>query len=198
MADQVASFAKECALTWFNDLTPYSYVDGQDTKPPTLNIGWLEHGHEFATGDVPASFIERLEVLHAHGWTQATRGRHYCDLCPSQDDDDDEGAWGHAELRAVAADGTRFAAPMLVLHYVTAHRYAPPQSFIDAVLRVSLEWERAEAQDLCVSCGGGMQRIATYDGLVRGSTREPVISVHLRCETCGTVYLRSFPDRARG
>jgi hypothetical protein len=165
---------------------------------PTLNVGWLERGRHFPVGDVPASFIARLELLHAHGATQATRGRHDCDLCRLQDQDD-EGAWGHAELRAVAADGTRFAAPILVLHYVRVHRYAPPQAFVDAVLRVSLElqWERAAAQDLCVSCGSVMQRLATHDGLVHGTNREPVISVHLRCETCGTVYQRHFPDLSR-
>lgn len=182
-------------MTWFADLTPYVYLEGQDTTRPTLNIGWLEHGHQFPTGDVPPGFIERLALLHAHGLTQVTRGRHDCDLCPAQEDD---AAWGDAEVRAVAADGTRFAAPSLVLHYVTAHRYAPPQPFIDAVLRVSLEWEHAEAHDLCVGCGSAMERKQILDGFVRGPTREPVIVVYLACPSCGTDYSRTFPERGGG
>jgi hypothetical protein len=31
-----------------------------------------------------------------------------------------------------------YVSPVLVAHYVTVHRYQPPQAFIDAVMRVEL------------------------------------------------------------
>lgn len=183
-------------MTWFDDLTPYSYLEGQDGARPTLNVGWLEHGHPFPTGDAPAGFIERLEMLAAHGQTQVTRGLHECDICPTSDDEDVP--CGSAELRAVGVDGIRYAAPTLIVHYVTKHRYLPPKSFVDAVLRVSLEWKHAEANDLCISCGNAMTRTQCLDGMVRGPAREPVIVVYLACDACGTNYTRAFPDPSRG
>lgn len=178
-------------MTWFADLTEYRYLDGQDPKKPALNIGWLERGHPFPSGDVPKPFIERLDVLCSHGLTMATRGRHDCDLCVVRDEE--EPVWGSAEVRAVGSDGTRFAAPTLILHYVTVHRYRPPDAFIAAVLRVNLDWSYAEANDICISCGSGISRTRTRDGLVRGPNREPVVVVYFACEGCGTAYSRHFP-----
>lgn len=184
-------------MTWFRDLTPYTYLAGQAGGAPTLNIGWLERGHDFPTGDVPPQLVARLAVLRAHGATQQTRGRFPCDLCPPHDWDEDE-SWSSAEIRAVSADGTRYAAPSLVAHYVAAHRYAPPQAFVDAALRVSIPWERAVAEDLCMSCGGSMSRVRTIGGLVRmeGAIRMPGMAVRLACTGCGTHYSRMFPEDA--
>jgi hypothetical protein len=42
-------------------------------------------------------------------------------------------AVGDAEVRVIATDGTLLVAPTLVLHYVTAHRYRPPDEFVEAV-----------------------------------------------------------------
>lgn len=35
----------------------------------------------------------------------------------------------------IPGDGCVYVAPSLVAHYIRAHRYAPPQEFVDAVLR---------------------------------------------------------------
>jgi hypothetical protein len=34
-------------MTWFEDLTPYSYLPTKPSSgsPPTLNVGWLEREH---------------------------------------------------------------------------------------------------------------------------------------------------------
>jgi hypothetical protein len=188
---------QEVTLAWFEDLTPYAYLDETPTQPPTLNVGWLEDGHAFSTGDVPADFAERLAVLCEHGTMNRTRGLHFCDLCPPPPDDDyelDAYPSGSAEVRAVAEDGTRFAAPSLIFHYVTAHRYVPPQAFIEAVLRTKIEWDHAEANDLCISCGTALTRGRRLDGFVMAVTREPIFIVDFTCAPCGTQYSRSFPD----
>jgi hypothetical protein len=45
------------------------------------------------------------------------------------------GTTGNGEIRVIATAGaTTYVAPVLVLHYVVAHGYLPPQEFIDAVL----------------------------------------------------------------
>jgi hypothetical protein len=41
---------------------------------------------------------------------------------------------GHAEYHIPGPDGTTYAAPTTVIHYVHAHGYQPPAEFIDAAL----------------------------------------------------------------
>jgi hypothetical protein len=57
------------------------------------------------------------------------RGVHPCWYC---------GQWhryveGNGQIRVQGSNGILFAAPILVHHYVTHHRYLPPREFIDAV-----------------------------------------------------------------
>lgn len=188
---------------WFEDLTPYAYCahpEYASAPGPVLNVGWLENGHAFPTGVVPSSVVERIRLLVDHASTRAMRGLHYCDLCPPGDEDLE---WSDprlnyvrssAEIIAVGADGTRYAAPVLVYHYVVAHQYRPPQVFIDAVMqKADLTWEAARAQDLCLSCGAAMPRSAPHRGW-RGPNREPVVTFDFDCATCGAAYSRQWPD----
>jgi hypothetical protein len=41
---------------------------------------------------------------------------------------------GSAEIRVRSGAGELLAAPDLILHYVTAHGYGPPEEFVMAVL----------------------------------------------------------------
>src|SRR5689334_20653116 len=108
-----------CAM-WFEDLTRYEYSRPAATlSAPTLNVGWLQNGRPFSTGVLPEAAVERLHQLVEFAATNATRGMHFCDLCPSDEDSSD--AWGHAEIRVVGSDGTRYAAPTLIHHYVSVH-----------------------------------------------------------------------------
>ncbi len=181
---------------WFEDLTPYSYLrQAGASSVPTLNVGWLEKGHLFPSGVLPAAAVERLRQLVEFGATNATRGMHFCDICPAANDD--SGAWGHAEIRVVGADGTRYAAPTLIHHYVAVHSYRPPQPFLDALMRAAeLRWEVARERDLCLSCGGALRRTGINKGLVQiiDGKREPVLAVAFDCDTCGTRFSRSCPD----
>jgi hypothetical protein len=181
---------------WFEDLTPYGYLgQGGTSSVPTLNVGWLEKGHPFSSGEVPSVALERLRDLVEFGTINVTRGMHFCDLCPAADDDASR-AWGHAEVRVVGADGTRYAAPTLIHHYVSVHNYHPPQPFLDALMRVpDLRWEVARSRDICLSCGSSMRRTGINKGMVRviAGKREPVVAVALECDTCGTSYSRSWP-----
>ncbi len=94
--------------------------------------------------------------------TRMTRGIHDCELCESDPPDDDAGtladwmkasnslpseqreeflvkaikthgmAQSSGEVR-VEVDGLIYAAPLLIAHYVKAHRYHPPAEFLEGV-----------------------------------------------------------------
>lgn len=180
---------------WFEDLTPYSYLGQPASSPRTLNVGWLERGRPFPSGAVSPAAAMRLLDLVELAPTNATRGLHFCDRC-------DGAAFGsshprgHAEIRVVGADGTRYAAPTLIHHYVTVHAYRPPPEFIDALMRVAgLAWTTARDADQCFACGSAMQRTRS-DSAVRireDGQRESVLSVWLACATCGSSYNRAWP-----
>lgn len=184
-------------MTWYADLSPYAYLRGQRPEAPAVNVGWLAHGHVFPTGDVPAELVPRLAGLIEHAPTQVTRGLHDCEFCPPVTGDprrtagwglDDSMPRGNAEIRAVGVDGTRYAAPTLIRHYVAVHRYAPPVAFIDAVLRPSPhEWHHALAQDLCFVCGDVLERREQYR-----SGDETLLTA--ACPRCGVDYERRKPQ----
>jgi hypothetical protein len=114
-------------VTFFADLTPYTYLHPEEDPPNTVNIGWIDRWHPFPTGDTSAEFQARLERL-CQGRVKQTRGFYSCDFCKGRDK-----PHSSAEMR-VADAGKIYAAPLLVSHYVAAHRYLPPAEFIAAVL----------------------------------------------------------------
>lgn len=94
-----------------------------------LNVGWLG-GAGFDTGPVDAAF---LAALRTRPQTNQTRGFHVCGLC-MQSGSADDAAYGSAEIHVRGQNGVVYGAPTLIVHYVEAHNYRPPQAFIDAVL----------------------------------------------------------------
>ncbi|WP_129842722.1 hypothetical protein [Streptomyces sp. RFCAC02] len=132
-------------MTHYTDLSPYSYLP--ETVQPgvhALNVGWLAPFHRHPKGAVPPAFTEALALLCRDDRRAVTRGFHPCGLwhrpgaAPGKPVRTAVGGvpvtLGTAEVRVAAPDGTLLIAPTLVLHYVTAHRYRPPDAFIDAVM----------------------------------------------------------------
>lgn len=118
-------------MTYYADLSAYRYF----SDDRALNIGWLSGEHAFPQGDVPAELLPRLAACLDYPVNQ-TRGLHSCEFC------EDGSAYfkqnnaiGSAEFRIFAEDGTVYAAPTLLHHYIEAHGYKPPQAFVDAVLQ---------------------------------------------------------------
>lgn len=129
-------------MSYYADLTPYEYLP--ETVPDgaeILNVGWLDPGEEFPTGEPDPEFLANLIVLAADHATAVTRGFHRCRLPHPFDEDFQFGAvygsrllhLGHAEIRVTTADGRLLAAPTLVVHYVRDHGYRPPEPFVEAV-----------------------------------------------------------------
>ncbi|MGW4896184.1 DUF7919 family protein [Kitasatospora sp. NPDC004240] len=136
-------------MTFYEDLSRYRYVDGQETlsvpgggfvtyqpAEPRLNVGWLDDTCE--PGPVDEEFAAALRLVVTGQRFNVMRGMHGCGLCDPDLVRDWEGArrrevYGHHEIR-VPGDGVVYAAPSLIGHYVTEHGYRPPQPFVDAVL----------------------------------------------------------------
>jgi hypothetical protein len=124
---------------FFADLTPYTYglLPKQQPWKDVLNVGWLSCEHPFTTGELSSSFSHILQCLIS--WpvfdpidTGIAMGYHGCEFCSPLGAE--EPASGTGELWVPGAGRLIYVAPTLVAHYVEAHRYLPPQEFIEAVL----------------------------------------------------------------
>lgn len=121
---------------YYEDLTKYNYMVAEDS----LNIGWLEKGHLFHKGIVPEEFMDKLWKYLRYP-VHVCRGFHACDLCkkhhagvPIVKFKGQKRTAGYYEIRVWGKDGSVYAAPSLLFHYILQHKYQPPQKFIDAVM----------------------------------------------------------------
>ncbi|MEU4490215.1 hypothetical protein AB0H94_35995 [Streptomyces purpurascens] len=131
-------------MTFFDDLSPYAYLPA--TVPgnvEALNVGWLDEGKPYAKGSVPDGFLGELSLLARDATQARTRGWHACPMRHVGEAvaypvtygiSGSELCLGGAEIRVVSKTGEWLIAPDLVLHYVAAHSYSPPNDFVDAVL----------------------------------------------------------------
>ena len=122
----------------FDDLSEYSYLEPARWVGTTLNIGWLAHDSDFSRADPDRAFVDRL-WRYCSVSVHQTRGLHACEFCsdPHANAAERSGQTfllGSAEIRVPAGPRHLYAAPNLIYHYVTAHRYAPPPGFVRAVL----------------------------------------------------------------
>ena len=112
-------------MAFYEDLSPYNYTHYCEKE---INIGWLQKDKEFPVGNIPEGFLERLKWFSEKPFPVFHSGQHICEFC------EDKNASGSCELRIVGADDTVYACPELIIHYIEAHNYCPPQQFIDAVI----------------------------------------------------------------
>lgn len=128
---------------YFADLTPYTY-DG-DNGPVGVNIGWLDRGHEFATGTVPDGLVRKLTGICGEPY-ERHRGTHECELCDAGPFDTAaemrealrEGVASMSVIRVVGRDGRAYFSPAMIRHYIAKHGYKPPEEFIKAVMETEL------------------------------------------------------------
>ncbi|MGC4949015.1 hypothetical protein ACLQ2N_22820 [Streptomyces sp. DT224] len=129
-------------MTYYEDLTPYTYdrdnwagdATGLWHGVPLINVGWLERGRPYEQGDAPSGLAAVLSRMSRTHRAQQTRGFHSCPFCASRIfGSRASGPQGTAEIWVMGGD-VAYAAPELIAHYVEAHGYVPPTSFIQAVL----------------------------------------------------------------
>jgi hypothetical protein len=114
-------------MSYFENLTPYTYFHPAEELPGPVNIGWLDGWHPFPTGTTSEEFRAKLQRL-CRNRVKQTRGRYECDFCTGRDK-----PGSSAEICDLGKRRT-YTAPEMVYHYVAAHDYLPPEEFIQAVL----------------------------------------------------------------
>ena len=124
-------------MAYFPDLSRYEYLSvGQEM----VNVGWLGREGEIPTGAaVPDAVVEALLVWPIDEET-LLRGVHDCEFCGEESPlrvpapvERGYVSLGMGEFHVTGADGTVYSAPSLVVHYITAHGYRPPEVFLEAV-----------------------------------------------------------------
>ena len=124
---------------YFEDLSPYTYCRSDFEREDALNVGWLETGRPYAKGSVPKKAISVLKKLVRRPVKDELWGFHACDLCQTKPAVLTR-LWpkrrhlGTGEIRVAGVNGIIYASPVLIVHYIKAHQYCPPQEYIDALL----------------------------------------------------------------
>lgn len=136
-------------MSWYLDLSDLTEF-GVNASICLKAVGWLERGKDFPTGNADKQVYDRLvELLEDPYQPVVAMGLHECDLCqfPGQH-------MGTANL-FVPGNDTIYVCPELILHYVDAHWYSPPEEFCRAVLACpptrSMDYKR-----LFLNGGGGV------------------------------------------
>jgi hypothetical protein len=112
---------------WYSDLAPCDYF-GPEFASCLRAVGWLEKGRAYAIERVQPAVYTRLVELLKDPWQPGSfAGLHICDICLY------EGAPGTRNL-FVPCGAHVFVCPELVVHYMNAHGYRPPEEFCTAVL----------------------------------------------------------------
>lgn len=127
-------------MAYFADMTVCTYFDRGDSSQwlcRLMAIGWLEKGHEFTKGAVERRVLEKLQFLF-RDFTGAfpsviSRGLHTCSLCPAPSAG--FGSLPGSNLNLfIPTRGFVYVAPGRIDHYIEVHGYAPPESFLQAVM----------------------------------------------------------------
>jgi hypothetical protein len=154
-------------MTYFADLSDYSYLGDRHFRPGTKNVGWLDLNHSFQTSEPTEKLLDAIWSFCTVSIAQ-TRGAHICQFCgdASANHADRNGETlflGAAEIRVITDGGEIYAAPTLIYHYVKVHLYHPPQKFLEALFtapsppqskyydrlrHIGIEWSKTLVPDL--------------------------------------------------
>ena len=115
-SDALMAYIPELDRTTYNP----QLHEGIDAR----SVGWL--GEEVPhTGVLAPSLLKKLRrLVHKRCYSDHWMGFHSCEICDRM--------YGHGEISIVHA-GVRYVAPALVIHYVEAHHYLPPEPFLEAL-----------------------------------------------------------------
>lgn len=117
-----------------------AYYPDLSASDGVIRIGWLDPREPFVQGVIEPVFLHKLTALYEKRVRQS-RGFHPCRFCEVQrfglpiQIGEKTLTLGSAEIEVEGIAGRVYAAPDLIHHYITEHRYLPPQEFIDAVYR---------------------------------------------------------------
>ena len=113
-------------MALIQDLTRCDYIPIECES--LISVGWISNDFDFPKGAVPRDFYEKLKELCKSPWEPvASAGIHHCDICQFDPPSSSSNVY-------VPYHGQIFVAPVAIIHYIAAHRYLPPDIFIQAVM----------------------------------------------------------------
>lgn len=120
-------------MTWFQDGSPCRYFFGLPENR-LLSVGWLSSSKTFSKGIIDPSDRNALQILRDQPLPRCSLrmmsmrlGGHICEFC-----DDDSRGYHNVFVPDLALIQV-WVFPALLLHYVDAHRYRPPEPFLTAM-----------------------------------------------------------------
>jgi hypothetical protein len=152
------------------DLEPYSLYTLKPF-PGVRTIGWLDGSrnlifrfrHPFTIGCTPSAVIEKLREimrgrLEVNVHVNQIRGIHPCNICGKRLAASDDGELLIGKTEVWIPDGAEgyFASPSMIIHYITKHKYLPPEDFLKSIEIFDLKRPfnaQAEYERLCVEVG---------------------------------------------
>jgi hypothetical protein len=143
----------------FEDLTPYIY-GLKSAIGGVRNVGWLELGSPFRAGQCDSRVGQLLTAHYDQLAANRARGFHRCSICardsvePSVVVNGESVVLGAAELWVPGQGGEIYAAPDLVIHYLSSHTYLPPDSFVAAVLNLDTVIAGWDAESVAMKLTG--------------------------------------------
>ena len=139
-------------MAHYQDLAPCDYFHDIG---PLQAVGWLESGHDYAKGDPGQAFYDQLTQMLLHAWQPYFHmGWHACDFCRYN------GFMSFKNLFIPGKDMT-YVAPEAIGHYISAHGYAPPAEFIEALMQCPAMDTLAYFEAL--HARGWSKQVADYD-----------------------------------
>lgn len=125
-------------MTTFDDLTEYSHMVEPYAFSKVLNVGWIDPRGSFPTGVVSNAVKEALLNLAfgqfaAKAVVEPNRALPVCPVCRDVVKIELGGKMLTDSELWVPGKGKTYASPILIIHYIEAHNYLPPQEFLDAV-----------------------------------------------------------------
>ena len=113
-------------MTHFDDLTECNYF-GEEHAHALRAVGWLAGDKAFQTGPTDAQSFAKLKELLIDPWQpMVSCGVHDCELCQFDSP--------HSCANLFVPNGSLiFVCPELIVHYIAAHHYRPPEEFWNAV-----------------------------------------------------------------
>ncbi len=127
-------------MTFIPDLSERVYYSAkQDVERVVCAIGWLGESVP-RTGSIPSLVLEALKYFRkAHRREDTLLGWHTCEICGL-----DEVNEGRGEF-FIDVDGIRYVMPQLIIHYIKAHDYQPPDVFVE---ELEAMWKQMREEEL--------------------------------------------------
>ena len=126
-------------MSCYDDLSDYTYHGSAFWRPGTKNVGWLGLSKDFERAQPTCEILDALWRFCKVSVAQM-RGVHECEFCSdghvrNSERNGEQLLLGTSEIRVFGSDGSIYAAPTLIYHYVEKHEYKPPEEFLEALAK---------------------------------------------------------------